>query len=166
MKADHSTQKLPSAVPVDPAAPATPEPTPSVVPSLSERNARQTEVVQALLKHLPAHTLLWHTEDTTPYECDGLTAYREQPLVVALPETEAQVAALLRACHALDVPVVARGAGTGLSGGAGSARSLRCVIAGIVMKWPLAMECRPHVSAGSPACRPGSRVQARYESLR
>ena len=53
-----------------------------------------------------------------PYECDGLTAYREQPLVVALPESEAQVAAVLRACHALDVPVVARGAGTGLSGGA------------------------------------------------
>ena len=53
-----------------------------------------------------------------PYECDGLTAYRELPLVVALPETEAQVAAVLGACHRLDVPVVARGAGTGLSGGA------------------------------------------------
>ncbi len=118
MKADHSTQKLPSAVPVDPAAPATPEPTPSVVPSLSERNARQTEVVQALLKHLPAHTLLWHTEDTTPYECDGLTAYRQRPLVVALPETYDQVQAVLQTCHRLAVPVVARGAGTGLSGGA------------------------------------------------
>jgi glycolate oxidase len=67
---------------------------------------------------VPAHALLWRGEDTTPYECDGLTAYRQQPLVVALPETEAQVAALLRACHRLDVPVVARGAGTGLSGGA------------------------------------------------
>ena len=53
-----------------------------------------------------------------PYECDGLTAYRQRPLVVALPETEAQVAAVLKACHALNVPVVARGAGTGLSGGA------------------------------------------------
>ena len=53
-----------------------------------------------------------------PYECDGLTAYRQLPLVVALPETEAQVAAVLKACHALQVPVVARGAGTGLSGGA------------------------------------------------
>ena len=53
-----------------------------------------------------------------PYECDGLTAYREQPLVVALPETEAQVAAVLATCHRLEVPVVARGAGTGLSGGA------------------------------------------------
>ncbi|MFP5485412.1 MAG: FAD-binding protein, partial [Gammaproteobacteria bacterium] len=84
----------------------------------TERATRQAEVVQALLQHLPAHALLWHTEDTTPYECDGLTAYRQRPLVVALPETEAQVQAVLRACHHLGVPVVARGAGTGLSGGA------------------------------------------------
>jgi glycolate oxidase len=67
---------------------------------------------------LPAHALLWHNEDTVPYECDGLTAYRQRPLAVALPETEAQVAAVLKACHELDIPVVARGAGTGLSGGA------------------------------------------------
>jgi glycolate oxidase len=80
--------------------------------------ARQAEVVAALGQVLPAHALLWHGEDTVPYECDGLTAYRERPLVVALPETEAQVAAVLRACHHLKVPVVARGAGTGLSGGA------------------------------------------------
>ena len=84
----------------------------------NEHAARQSQVVAALTGLLPAHALLWHREDTTPYECDGLTAYREQPLVVALPETEAQVAAVLRACHALGVPVVARGAGTGLSGGA------------------------------------------------
>ncbi|MDH6592276.1 glycolate oxidase [Variovorax sp. TBS-050B] len=71
-----------------------------------------------LQPHLPAHALIWHAEDTTPYECDGLTAYRQRPLVVALPETEAQVAAVLSACHALGAPVVARGAGTGLSGGA------------------------------------------------
>ena len=75
-------------------------------------------MVRALQAVLPAHALLWQTEDTVPYECDGLTAYRERPLVVALPETEAQVAAVLKACHALGVPVVARGAGTGLSGGA------------------------------------------------
>ena len=65
-----------------------------------------------------AHALLWRAEDTTPYECDGLTAYRERPLAVALPETEEQVSAILAACHRLGVPVVARGAGTGLSGGA------------------------------------------------
>jgi glycolate oxidase len=84
----------------------------------NDRARRQAEVVAALGALLPAHALLWHREDTVPYECDGLTAYRQRPLVVALPETEAQVAAVLKACHGLGVPVVARGAGTGLSGGA------------------------------------------------
>ena len=90
----------------------------AVAEDAAERARRQADVVAALRGVLPAHALLWHREDTVPYECDGLTAYREQPLVVALPETEAQVAAVLRTCHALDVPIVARGAGTGLSGGA------------------------------------------------
>ena len=67
---------------------------------------------------LPAHCLLLGEEDLRPYECDGLTAYRELPLAVCLPETEAQVIDILRTCHQLGVPVVARGAGTGLSGGA------------------------------------------------
>jgi glycolate oxidase len=83
-----------------------------------QKPERQSQVVRALQNHLPAHALIWHAEDTTPYECDGLTAYRQRPLAVALPETEAQVAAVLKTCHALGVPVVARGAGTGLSGGA------------------------------------------------
>ncbi len=78
----------------------------------------KAQVVKALSAHLPAHALLYQSEDTVPYECDGLTAYRQRPLVVALPETEAQVAAVLATCHRLQVPVVARGAGTGLSGGA------------------------------------------------
>ncbi|MDP2880986.1 MAG: FAD-linked oxidase C-terminal domain-containing protein [Azonexus sp.] len=67
---------------------------------------------------LPPHCLLLGEEDLRPYECDGLTAYRELPLAVCLPETEAQVIDILRTCHSLGVPVVARGAGTGLSGGA------------------------------------------------
>jgi len=67
---------------------------------------------------LPGEALLTSPEATRPYECDGLTAYRTLPAAVALPETEAQVAAVLRACHAAHVPVVARGAGTSLSGGA------------------------------------------------
>ena len=83
-----------------------------------ERATRQAEVVAALQQVVPQHALLWTPEDTTPYECDGLTAYRERPLVVVLPETYAQVQGVLKACHALSVPVVARGAGTGLSGGA------------------------------------------------
>ncbi|AMO23075.1 FAD-linked oxidase C-terminal domain-containing protein [Ramlibacter tataouinensis] len=91
-------------------APADPQPL--------QRAVRQAQVVAALRALLPPEALLWSAEETTPYECDGLTAYRQRPLVVALPETEAQVQAVLKACHALQVPVVARGAGTGLSGGA------------------------------------------------
>src|SRR5450830_459545 len=83
-------------------------------PTTRHRAERQAQVVAALQAVLPAHALLWHNEDTVPYECDGLTAYRERPLVVALPETEDEV----QTCHELQVPVVARGAGTGLSGGA------------------------------------------------
>ena len=83
-----------------------------------ERAERQAFVVRQLRALVPEHSLLWNNEDTTPYECDGLTAYRQRPLVVVLPETYAQVQAVLQTCHALGVPVVARGAGTGLSGGA------------------------------------------------
>ena len=83
-----------------------------------QRSELQARVVQALQAQLPAHALLWQSEDTTPFECDGLTAYRQRPLVVALPETLEQVQAVLKTCHGLGVPVVARGAGTGLSGGA------------------------------------------------
>ena len=86
--------------------------------ALLQRVERQAQVVKGLEACLPPHALLWNKEDTTPYECDGLTAYRERPLVVVLPETHEQIQAVLRTCHALDVPVVARGAGTGLSGGA------------------------------------------------
>jgi glycolate oxidase len=62
--------------------------------------------------------MLVQSEETTPYECDGLTLFRERPAVVALPETEGQIGEILRLCHRLRVPVVPRGAGTGLSGGA------------------------------------------------
>jgi glycolate oxidase len=75
-------------------------------------------VVSALRAFLPARAVLHEEEDTRPYECDGLTAYRQLPMVVALPETEEQVKQVLQACCALGVPVVPRGAGTGLSGGA------------------------------------------------
>jgi glycolate oxidase len=84
----------------------------------SERAARQKQLVSALAEILPRNCILHRAEDTLAYECDALTAYRQVPLVVAIPETEAQVAAVLKACHALNAPIVARGAGTGLSGGA------------------------------------------------
>ncbi len=79
---------------------------------------RQTRVVAALRAFMPEAQVLFDAEDTRPYECDGLSAYRQVPMVVALPNTEAQVARILKTCHELDVPVVPRGAGTGLSGGA------------------------------------------------
>jgi len=80
--------------------------------------ARQAVVLAALEKVLPSGALLHRQEETAAYECDALTAYRRAPLLVALPESEAHVAAILKTCHGLGVPVVARGAGTGLSGGA------------------------------------------------
>ncbi|MEW6590084.1 MAG: FAD-linked oxidase C-terminal domain-containing protein [Pseudomonadota bacterium] len=71
-----------------------------------------------LRRLLPAQGVLHEREDLAPFESDGLAAYRNVPDVVVLPENEAQVAAVLKLCHAEQVPVVARGAGTGLSAGA------------------------------------------------
>jgi glycolate oxidase len=82
------------------------------------RAQRQRETIAALAEVLPGASILFRHEDTAPFECDGLTAYRTSPMVVVLPETEAQVAAILKVCHKMEIPVVARGAGTGLSGGA------------------------------------------------
>ncbi len=79
--------------------------------------ARRRAIVERLAPLLPVHCLLHRSEDTRPYECDGLSAYRQLPVAVALPENEAQVRAILKACCELDVPVVARGSGTSLSGG-------------------------------------------------
>jgi glycolate oxidase len=84
----------------------------------ASRELRQRELVAALGQVLPREMILFREEDTAPFECDALTAYRTLPLVVVLPNTEAQVAAILGICHKLSVPIVARGAGTGLSGGA------------------------------------------------
>jgi glycolate oxidase len=75
-------------------------------------------LLAALGEILPPSALLTAGEDTRPYECDGLTLFRQQPLAVLLPENEAQVVAILKICNAAGLPVVARGAGTGLSGGA------------------------------------------------
>src|SRR5499426_1028072 len=90
----------------------------TVVEQVAVDLARQRRVVDALRAFLPGPAILFDHEDVKPYECDGLTAYRQVPMVVVLPETEEQVCRILRTCHELRVPVVARGAGTGLSGGA------------------------------------------------
>ena len=71
-----------------------------------------------LRQRLPDLDILHTQEDLKPYECDGLSAYRTTPMLVVLPERIEQVQQLLKLCHARGVPVVARGAGTGLSGGA------------------------------------------------
>jgi len=75
-------------------------------------------LVRELSAIVPREALLTTREELKPYECDGLAVYRNIPLAVVLPSTEHQVQATLRLCCDLNVPVVARGAGTGLSGGA------------------------------------------------
>ncbi len=80
--------------------------------------AEIARLIAGLRRILATDSLLVEQEDLVPYECDGLTAYRQLPLLVALPQNEEQVIAVLRLCHELRVPLVARGAGTGLSGGA------------------------------------------------
>ncbi len=78
----------------------------------------RAQLTRRLRAVLPANALLAEEEEMRPYDCDGLTAIRQLPLLVALPENEEQVQAILRICHDLRAPVVPRGAATGLSGGA------------------------------------------------
>jgi len=77
-----------------------------------------TPFFQLLSKLIPTDRLLLKQEDLTPYECDGLSVLREQPLAVAIPETEEEILNILALCRQYSIPVVTRGAGTGLSGGA------------------------------------------------
>ncbi|ROO28296.1 FAD-binding protein [Salinisphaera orenii MK-B5] len=79
---------------------------------------RKQQLIERLTAELPADIVLHADEDLRPFECDGLSAYRQVPMIVVLPSTIAQVQTTMRICHDNDVPVVARGAGTGLSGGA------------------------------------------------
>lgn len=76
------------------------------------------ELVDQLRSFLPSDAVLHDVEDMKPYECDGLSAYRQLPMIVVLPQTEDQITQVLQLCNATGTPVVARGAGTGLSGGA------------------------------------------------
>jgi glycolate oxidase len=77
-----------------------------------------TDIVTALRAVLPEDCVLARAEELHPYECDGLTVFRQLPKVVVLPRTDEQVRQVLLTCSRLQVPVVARGSGTGLSGGA------------------------------------------------
>src|ERR1700744_3353645 len=78
----------------------------------------KAEVATALQRVLPADIVLSRDEELHPYECDGLSVFRQKPMLVVLPRTEEEVRQVLVTCRRLEVPVVARGAGTGLSGGA------------------------------------------------
>jgi glycolate oxidase len=80
--------------------------------------ARRSEIVDALRAIVPGEGVIADTREMRPYESDGLTAYRTLPMIVVLPETVDQVAAVLRYCHENGVKVVPRGSGTSLSGGA------------------------------------------------
>ena len=76
------------------------------------------DLVKALVRTLSPACVLHELEDLHPYECDGLSAYRQVPMVVVIPETVDQIQSVLAICRDHKVPVVPRGAGTGLSGGA------------------------------------------------
>src|SRR6476659_11032235 len=84
----------------------------------SEVLARRERIVTALRTIVPGEGVINTEREMRPYESDGLTAYRQLPMVVVLPETTEQVAEILRYCHSEGVKVVPRGAGTSLSGGA------------------------------------------------
>jgi glycolate oxidase len=84
----------------------------------SEPAVSREEFIAHLRCLLPEDALIHDEAELRAYECDGLSAFRELPWAVALPRSEEEVVALLQTCHRLRVPVVPRGAGTGLSGGA------------------------------------------------
>lgn len=96
--------------------------------SLINKNLNSTEyqfpsinkkqLVKQFLQILPPESVLYQEEDLRPYECDALSAYQQLPFIVALPDSIEQIQRILRLCNTINLPVVARGAGTGLSGGA------------------------------------------------
>ena len=91
--------------------------------------ALKSRLVDRLLAILPADAVVHDETETRAYECDALTAYRCPPLVAVLPRSTAEVSAVLKLCHAMGVPVVPRGSGTSLAGGA--LPTADCVILGV-----------------------------------
>lgn len=78
----------------------------------------KSELVSALREFLPEDAVIFEQEELRPYECDGLPAYRQMPMVAVLPYTVEQLQQVVRLCYQQQIPIVARGAATGLSGGA------------------------------------------------
>lgn len=91
--------------------------------------ARKSRIVERLLEFLPAEAVIHEPHETRAYECDALTAYKCPPLAAVLPSTTEEVSAVLKICHAEGVPVVPRGSGTSLAGGA--LPTADCVILGV-----------------------------------
>jgi len=87
-------------------------------PQDAESGPDFSELIAQLHRGLPMHCVLSRVEEKKPFECDGLTLFKEMPGVVVLPENEEQIIHVLKTCKKMGVPVVPRGAGTGLSGGA------------------------------------------------
>jgi len=83
-----------------------------------EHLARRAELVERLSARLKPEQIITDDVALAPYESDGLTAYRQRPMIAVLPADTAEVQVVMRACHELALPVVPRGAGTSLSGGA------------------------------------------------
>jgi glycolate oxidase len=80
--------------------------------------SRRGEIIAALRRIVPGEGVIAEEEELRAYECDGLTAYRQLPMIVVLPETTQQVSDILKYCHGSGIKIVPRGAGTSLSGGA------------------------------------------------
>ena len=80
--------------------------------------SRKDYIVERLCAVLPKDAVISDISETRAYECDALTAYKCPPLCAVLPANTQEVAAVLKICHELDVPVVPRGSGTSLAGGA------------------------------------------------
>jgi len=99
-----------------------PSPNPAIL-------ARKADLAVKLAAVLPADALIQDEMETRAYECDALTAYRCPPMLVVLPRTTQEVSDVLRICHQMGVPVVPRGAGTSLAGGA--LPTADCVILGV-----------------------------------
>lgn len=91
--------------------------------------SQKTELALRLAAVLPDDALVQDPAETRAYECDALTAYKCPPMLVVLPRTTKEVSDVLRICHAAGVPVVPRGAGTSLAGGA--LPTADCVILGV-----------------------------------
>ena len=75
-------------------------------------------ILSQLKRALPKNTVIFGSENTRPFECDGLSVYKQEPLAVVLPNNIAQIKKVIEICRKNNTPIVSRGAGTGLSGGA------------------------------------------------